>query len=85
MSDCCSPGGGLSGDAVSLASRIVALADVYDALSQARGYKQAWPPEKVLETIRQGRGSQFDPDVVDAFFRILPQIEEVRRRFAEPA
>lgn len=76
---------GLSGDAVSLASRIVALADVYDALSQARCYKQAWPPEKVLETIRQGRGSQFDPDVVDAFFRILPQIEEVRRRFAEPA
>ena len=60
------------------------VADVYDALSQARCYKQAWPQEKVLETIRQGRGSQFDPDVVDAFFRIFPQIEEIRRRFAEP-
>lgn len=74
---------GLSGDAISIAGRIVALADVYDALSQARCYKDPWPQEEVLKTIREGRGEQFDPSVVDAFFRIFPQIEEVRRRYSE--
>ncbi|MDR3411876.1 MAG: DUF3369 domain-containing protein [Formivibrio sp.] len=74
---------GLSGEAISLAGRIVALADVYDALSQARCYKKPWPQEDVLNAIRAGRGTQFDPDVVDAFFRVLPQIDEVRLRFAE--
>lgn len=74
---------GLSGENISLAGRIVALADVYDALSHARCYKDPWPQDKVLETIRADSGKQFDPAVVDAFFRVLSQINQVRLRFAE--
>ncbi|MBS1155654.1 MAG: transcriptional regulator [Proteobacteria bacterium] len=74
---------GLVGEAISLAGRIVALADVYDALSHARCYKKPWPQEEVLAAIRAGSGSQFDPAVVEAFFNVLPQIDEVRERFAE--
>lgn len=74
---------GLSGEAISLAGRIVALADVYDALSHSRCYKEAWPQEEVLATIREGSGNQFDPKVVDAFFRVFPKIEEIRRNFGE--
>lgn len=74
---------GLSGKAISIAGRIVALADVYDALSHARCYKTAWPQEQVLEFIRASSGSHFDPEVVDAFFRILPQIEAIRIQFAD--
>lgn len=74
---------GLSGESISLAARIVALADVYDALSQSRCYKDSWPQEEVLATIRAGRGSHFDPRVVDAFFRILPQIDAVRSSYLD--
>ena len=74
---------GLSGKDISLAGRIVALADVYDALSHARCYKKPWPQEEVLETIRAESNVHFDPEVVEAFFRALPQINEVRERFAE--
>ena len=55
---------------IPLSGRIVALVDVYDALSNIRPYKQAWPQEKVLEYIKSQRGQQFDPEVVDAFFRL---------------
>ncbi len=58
------------GEEIPLAGRIVALADVYDALINQRPYKQAWPLAKVLDYIQQQRGEQFDPDVVDAFFRL---------------
>jgi len=55
---------------IPLSGRIVALADVYDALSNARPYKKPWPQEKVLAYILSQRGQQFDPDVVDAFLRL---------------
>ncbi|XZG70649.1 DUF3369 domain-containing protein [Chitinibacteraceae bacterium HSL-7] len=67
----------LAGNDIHLAGRIIALADVYDALSNARCYKHAWPRDEVLAAIRNARGTQFDPAVVDAFFRILPEIEQV--------
>ncbi|WP_035060839.1 response regulator [Andreprevotia chitinilytica] len=73
----------LSGDAIHIAGRISALTDVYDALSQARCYKAAWPRDKVLETIQAGSGSHFDPAVVAAFFRVLPEIEVLQARYAE--
>ncbi len=62
---------GLAGEDIPLCGRITALADVYDALSNVRPYKDAWPSEKVLELIRRERGKQFDPNVVDAFFRLV--------------
>jgi putative two-component system response regulator len=58
---------GLSGEEIPLAGRIVAVADVFDALTHDRPYKQAWPIPKAVEEIRGLRGAHFDPAVVDAF------------------
>jgi putative two-component system response regulator len=58
---------GLSGTQIPQCGRIVAFADVFDALTHARPYKQAWPVEKAVEEVRRLRERQFDPDVVDAF------------------
>lgn len=58
---------GLSGDAIPQIGRIVAVMDVFDALSHRRPYKEAWPLDQVVDEIRRGSGSQFDPQVVAAF------------------
>ena len=63
--------------------RIVALADVYDALSCKRVYKEPWAEDKVLEEIKSQRGKKFDPGVVDAFFEILPSIKAIKERFPD--
>lgn len=68
---------GLKGGAIPLAARIVALVDVFDALTNRRPYKEAWPVERALETIRDGSGSHFDPRVVEAFLLL-----EERRKSA---
>jgi PAS domain S-box-containing protein len=62
----------LAGDAIPVCARIVAVADVFDALTHARPYKQAWPIADAVAEIRRNRGSQFDPAVVDAFERLDP-------------
>ncbi|MEI6559094.1 MAG: bacteriohemerythrin [Rhodospirillaceae bacterium] len=62
---------GLAGEAIPLAARIVAVADVYDALISERSYKAAWEPARAATLILEGRGSLFDPLVVDAFQRVL--------------
>jgi putative nucleotidyltransferase with HDIG domain len=61
---------GLSGESISLHARILAVADVVDALLSKRPYRPGWPREKVLVYARENSGSQFDPTVVEAFFRI---------------
>ncbi len=61
----------LSGDAIPLEARIVAVADVYDALSARRCYKEAWPEERVLDLFAKERGKQFDPEIVDLFLEHL--------------
>lgn len=71
---------GLAGEAIPLSARITALADVYDALTSERPYKNAIAHDKAVEIIREGRGTQFDPDVVDAFVRIVLQIGMVGSR-----
>ena len=58
---------GLSGEQIPVAGRIVAVADVFDALSHARPYKEAWPVEEAVAEILSGSGTQFDPAVVEAF------------------
>jgi putative two-component system response regulator len=68
---------GLSGTDIPQSARIVAVVDVYDALTHDRVYRPAIPERKALEMIREGRGSHFDPDVVDAFFDVLPSINEM--------
>ena len=70
---------GLKGTAIPLPGRLVAVVDVYDALVEARAYKAALPPARALEVIVEGRGSHFDPDIVDAFVACYPQFPAARR------
>lgn len=66
---------GLSGQAIPLAARIVALADFDDALRHARPYRGAWEPDRVLAEIRRETGAHFDPEVVDAFHQARCRFE----------
>ena len=70
---------GLVGEAIPLAGRIVAVADVFDALTQKRPYKAAWPIADAVEEIRRQRGRQFDPALVDAFLRVVHRTPAVRQ------
>lgn len=64
---------GLSGAEIPLAGRIVALADVFDALTHRRPYKEPWPVERALEEVRSLSGTHFDPTIVDAFMKLDPR------------
>lgn len=70
---------GLKENDIPLCARIMAVADVFDAVSAKRCYRDAMPLEKCYEIIRNGRGKDFDPDIVDAFFRCIDEIERVAR------
>lgn len=72
---------GLAGSDIPLAARIVAVADVFDALTSQRPYKNAWPVEKALAMLESEAGRQFDPAVIAAFQRALPRVLEVHERF----
>jgi putative two-component system response regulator len=72
---------GLAGSAIPESARIVAVADVFDALSMKRPYKEAWPLERVLQTLREGSGTHFEPGLVELFFSIQPQIEEIQTKW----
>jgi adenylate cyclase len=74
---------GLRGEAIPLAGRLVALVDVYDALASERVYKGALPHAEVVQAIVEGRGIQFDPDVVDAFLRIQGEWHRIAVDFAD--
>jgi HD-GYP domain-containing protein (c-di-GMP phosphodiesterase class II) len=74
---------GLKGEEISAFGRIVALADVYDALSCRRVYKPAWTEENVLEELRKSSGSHFDPEVVDVFFEIYPNIKSISSKYPD--
>lgn len=75
---------GLKGEDIPLVARIVALADVFDALTTARPYKSAWSVDDALGYIRDQSGCHFDPQLVGHFLAVLPQILEIRRCYAEP-
>jgi len=66
-------GSGLAGESIPLASRIVAIADVFDALTHPRPYKRAWSVDEAVEEIRRQRGRQFDPRIVDAFLELVAE------------
>jgi HD-GYP domain-containing protein (c-di-GMP phosphodiesterase class II) len=74
-------GPGKRGEEIPFTARIVALADVYDALTSERSYKESWPEEKVLECIRRERGRHFDPEVVDAFLAIHDIILAIKAKY----
>ncbi len=69
---------GLKGEKIPIYGRIAAIADVFDALTSKRPYKEAWTVEDSLEEIKRGSGSHFDPKVVEAFLSALPDILKIR-------
>ncbi len=73
----------LKGREIPIAGRIVAIADVFDALTSKRPYKKPFSVEKSLAIIREGRGSHFDPDVVDAFLSIQNEILAIKKQYGE--
>ncbi|MGD2098768.1 MAG: HD domain-containing protein [Desulfobacterales bacterium] len=74
---------GKKGEQIPLYGRIVALADVYDALSSVRVYKDAWDESKVLNTIKSESGRHFDPELVDIFFSSLESLRGIQRRYRD--
>jgi HD-GYP domain-containing protein (c-di-GMP phosphodiesterase class II) len=74
---------GLKGEEIPLAGRIVALADVFDALSSQRVYKEAWTEGDVHAELRRLQGIKFDPEIVDIFFDILPNIKQIQQMYPE--
>ncbi|HWR58309.1 MAG TPA: HD domain-containing phosphohydrolase [Thermodesulfovibrionales bacterium] len=74
---------GKSREEIPIFGRIVAVADVYDALTSARVYKEAWDETKVLKIFEEGAGSQFDPDIVEIFFSCLEFIHFIQQRYPD--
>lgn len=74
---------GLSGEAIPLEARIVAVADVFDALTSVRPYKKAWPVEEALQHIESQSGKHFDPALVRAFLPLREELEHIRQRWAD--
>ena len=74
---------GLRGDAIPIPARLMALADVFDALTCKRHYKKAFPLEQAVALLVEGRGTHFDPDVVDAFLAIQDRFADIAQRYAD--
>lgn len=74
---------GRKGDAIPIPARLMAIADVYDALISRRVYKEPMPHEDAVKIIHQGRGVHFDPDVVDAFLAIQNQFRDIAERYGD--
>ncbi len=71
------------GEEIPLMARIVALADVFDALTSRRSYKPPWPDEKIIALFKEESGNHFDPDVVAAFLDIFEVIKLIRAKYAD--
>jgi putative two-component system response regulator len=71
---------GLAGEAIPLCGRIVAIADVYDALTSHRVYKDAYPHSRAVEIIREGSGTHFDPNLVRAFLKLEQDFQRIKTK-----
>lgn len=74
---------GLAGTAIPLSARIVALADVFDALTSERPYKKAWPEQDAVALLEKEAGAHFDPELVPLFISCLPQIRKIQQQYQE--
>jgi putative two-component system response regulator len=74
---------GTQGSAIPMTGRIVAVADVFDALTSARPYKEAWAMDRAIEFLKEGRGVHFDPDCIDAFLACQDAVLAVRDRYQD--
>ncbi len=74
---------GLSAYEIPLEGRIVAIADVFDALTSERPYKKAWPVDDAISLIKESSGSHFDPALVEIFIRVLPQALQIKDSYKD--
>lgn len=74
---------GLSGENIPLAGRIAALADVFDALTSERPYKEAWSIERSVGFIKENSGKHFDPELVELFVKLLPEVLAIKETFED--
>jgi putative two-component system response regulator len=74
---------GLAGEEIPQIARIVAIADVFDALTMKRPYKEAWPTDRVIDTLTGDAGTHFDPQLIELFIKILPQILAIKNDWAK--
>ncbi|MCR5474089.1 MAG: HD domain-containing protein [Lachnospiraceae bacterium] len=72
---------GIHGEVIPLSARIMAVADVFDALTSERVYKSAFPLEKALSILEEGKGTQFDPKCVEVFMDALPEVKVILRKY----
>ena len=72
---------GLKGEEIHIFGRIVALADIFDALSTARSYKEAWSMEKIIDIIKDGNGKHFDPAIVNVFFEHMDEFLKIKEKY----
>lgn len=73
----------IKGEDIPIYGRIISIADVFDALTSVRPYKKAWPVEEAVDLIKRESGEQFDPAVVDAFFKAFDKIMEIKEKHAD--
>lgn len=74
---------GLKGEEISIAGRIIPICDVFDALTSERPYKKAWTVEDSTNLLKEEKGKHFDPDLVDKFISIMPEILAIREKYSE--
>jgi len=74
---------GLKGTDIPLSARIVAIADVFDALTSERPYKKAWSEERALTLLREESGRHFDPELIPHFFNSLSRVRDIQQKFKE--
>ncbi|MDP1615311.1 MAG: HD domain-containing phosphohydrolase, partial [Methylococcales bacterium] len=74
---------GIKGNEIPLEARIIAVADVFDALTSARCYKEAWSNDKAIRTLNELAGETLDQDCVNALIQNIDDVIEVQKRFAE--
>jgi HD-GYP domain-containing protein (c-di-GMP phosphodiesterase class II) len=74
---------GKKGEEAPWLGRVVGIADVYDALCSRRVYKEPWDEARVLENLKEARGTQFDPEMLDAFFASLDAIHSITQRYPD--
>jgi len=74
---------GLAGESIPVSARLMAVADVYDALISRRVYKDGMPHEKAVTIVQEGKGTHFDPDIADAFVALQQEFREIAARFAD--
>jgi putative two-component system response regulator len=74
---------GLKGDDIPISGRLMAIADVYDALINKRVYKEAFSHDKAVEIVRRSAGNHLDPDIVEAFLQLQDSFQEIAQLYSD--